>query len=650
MSLEGILLLEGDTPVAVRLLHAFYLAVGGTYHQLSAYAAHAFYQHFKDNHYLTHGQLVERQVRQPVLVYPQLPALTGHTVPEPGTAQQLAHHQCQQLRITLAVKAAALGSGLEVPKVQSLVKDDFLLGAVLAVLAQELLVRPPGTVQVGICRLCRIPAADNVGDIDTADKRSSIVLRVCDGTVHPGHRTRREGIAYLEVHLPRLIDLPNDFRNTARPVALPGEILAALQPYAPPYEEFRAGLLNPDMIRRRLVPAHIQGVLNVVLVNRGTEFFLRQSVVLVRHADVPQDILVPRFRNQRAAGQLRIVVVRPYCDDFKLLRLAVIVHLEVMVIVGAHPGKLAALLKGYMFHQSPNLIVVGVEVQVVVSEVVNRKGLAVLVLDLFRAHAGHDADTPGIDVRKGFLLVVVDNAIPLHVDINVLNTIGQHQPAVSVFRRINVARAAYGEQACIELRIVGLVAVKGRQSLVIPERDFLTVLAAAQVYSLSLYPPFHAYGFRQLLQPVIAVLAGIVDGHVVCALHGAGLEVGRAVHAVIDVLHDQTHMVYGTGSQREHGLVSAIGIIQDEETLDKALNPVQAEAVFPFYGILFRRYVLLHRPVTLASIVDVVVNVDGNELIEREREIQQIVPLYLLFLCAAAIRLYARLYIAVAVI
>ena len=156
----------------------------------------------------------------------------------------------------------------------------------------------------------------------------------------------------------------------------------------------------------------VQGVLPVVLLNRGTEFFLRQPVVLVRHADVPQDILVPGFRHQRAAGQLRIVVVRPYRDDFKLLRLAVIVHLEVMVIVGTQPGKLAALLKGYMFHQSPNLIVVGVESQVIVLEVVNRKGLAVLVLDLFRAHAGHDTDTPGIDVRKGLLLIVVDDTVP----------------------------------------------------------------------------------------------------------------------------------------------------------------------------------------------------------------------------------------------
>ena len=361
MSLEGILLLEGDTPVAVRLLHALYLAVGGTHHQLSAYAAHAFYQHFKDNHYLTHGQLVERQVRQPVLVYPHLPALTGHTVPEPGTAQQLAHHQCQQLRITLAVKAAALRSGFEVPEVQSLVKDDFFLGAVRAVLAQELLVCPPGTVQVGICRPGGVPAADNVGDIDTADKPSGIVLRVRNGTVYPGHRTRREGVADLEVHLPRLIDLPDDFRNTARPVAFPGEILAALQPYAPADEEFRAGLLDPYMVSRCLVPAHVQGVLPVVLVNCGTEFFLRQSVVLVRHADVPQDILVPGFRHQRAAGQLCIVIVRPYRDDFKLLRLAVIVHLEVMVIVGAQSGKLAALLEGHMLHQSPNLIVVGVE-------------------------------------------------------------------------------------------------------------------------------------------------------------------------------------------------------------------------------------------------------------------------------------------------
>ena len=176
------------------------------------------------------------------------------------------------------------------------------------------------------------------------------------------------------------------------------------------------------------------------------------------------------------------------------------------------------------------------------------------------------------------------------------------------------------------------------------------MLAAAQVYSLSLYPPFHAYGFRQFLQPVIAVLAGIVDGHVVCTFHGAGLEVGRAVHAVIDVLHDQTHMVYGTGSQREHGLVSAIGIVQDEETLDKALNPVQAEAVFPLDGTLLCGYILLHRPVTLAAIVDVVVHIDGNELVQREGEIQQVIPLYLLFLCAAAIGLYAPLYIAVAVI
>nr|WP_232726967.1 hypothetical protein [Prevotella intermedia] len=321
-----------------------------------------------------------------------------------------------------------------------------------------------------------------------------------------------------------------------------------------------------------------------------------------------------------------------------------------MVIVGAQSGKLAAFLKGNAFHQSANLIVVRVESQVIVLEVINLKGLAVLVLDLFRAYTGHDTDTPGIDVRKGLLLIVMDDTVPFHIHVHILHAVGQHQPAVSVFRRVDVARAAYGEQACVELRIVGLVAVKGRQSLVIPERDFFTMLTAAQVHRLSLYPPFYSYGFRQFLQPVIAVLAGIVDGHVVCALHGAGLEVGRAVHTVIDVLHDQTHMVYGTGCQREHGLVSAIGIVQDKEALDKALDTVQAEAVFPFYRTLLRRDIFLHRPVTLALIVYVVVHIDGNELIEREREIQQVVPLYLLFLRAAAIGLYARLYIAVAVI
>ena len=131
-----------------------------------------------------------------------------------------------------------------------------------------------------------------------------------------------------------------------------------------------------------------------------------------------------------------------------------------MVIVRTQPGKFAALLERHALYQPAYLVVVRVEGQVVVPEVVYREGLAVLVLYLFVAHAAHHTHAPRVDAGKGTLLVVVDDAVLLHVHVHIPCAVRKHQPAVPVFLRVDVPRAAYREQPRVELRPVGRVAVQ----------------------------------------------------------------------------------------------------------------------------------------------------------------------------------------------
>ncbi|MBT0708821.1 hypothetical protein INE91_02649 [Phocaeicola vulgatus] len=408
------------------------------------------------------------------------------------------------------------------------------------------------------------------------------------------------------------------------------------------------------MVRRALVHRDVHGVLRIILVHRRQELLLGQAVVLVRHADVPEDIAVAGLRYQAAARKLRVVGVRPDGDDLELARVAVEVHLEIIgaVLLLSKSGQLAALLEGDAFHLPRQLVSVGIERQRVVPEIVYRERIAVLARHLTAAHGAYRTHTTGVDAREGVRLVVVVNTVFVRIHVHVFRAAGKLQPAVPVFLRVDVPGAAHREQTRVELRPVGLVTREARQAPPVGQRELLAVLATAHVHRLPLDPPFSlgAHGFGDLLQRLVAVLPLVVDHDVLRTLHRAHLPVGNAAQPVVDRLHDQRHVFPRRGRQREHRLRIPVHHVQHQEPLDKALDAVELHVVFPLLRAHLLRKVAFQKPVALAAELHVVVHLQRHVLVQGEGERQDVVRLERLHLRRAVVRGEDRLLQPVAVI
>ena len=193
------------------------------------------------------------------------------------------------------------------------------------------------------------------------------------------------------------------------------------------------------MICRGFIARHVQGVFLVVLLNSCQELLFCYSVVLVRHTQVPEYVLISNLGYERATWQLCTVVVRPYRYYLELLRITIEVHFEVMIRVSTQSSQLAALLERHTLYESANLIVVRIERQVLVFEIIDGKRLAVLVFYLLVPHFADSARATRIDVSKGSLLVMMDDTVLLHVHINILHAARQHQAGVVILLGVYVA-------------------------------------------------------------------------------------------------------------------------------------------------------------------------------------------------------------------
>ena len=630
---EGVLLLEGDVPVVALLPHRLYLAVGRADANLSAHAAHLVYQQFKDIHHAPHGYLVNYQVRQQVLVKADLPAVVCHaTAAIVGAAQQFAHHKGEQFGIALAIDAPILFQS----DTDAFLESDFLLRTVVAFLADELLLAPSCGENVVVGRLRVVPRAYDVGQGHALCPGLSIVLQLSDAVVHLVKRACLQGVADFKVHLAWQVRLARYLGDTALPVAVLREILVAHKPDTPADMEHGIVLLHPHMVGRSLIDADVLPVLGIVLLHRIQELLLRYRVVLVGHAHVPQDIVVAHFGHELSSGQLGVVVIRPDGDYLELACLAVEVHLEIVVVIGTEPGKITVLERDAL-GLACQFIVVGIEVQRVVPEVVDSERVAVIVLDILAAHTAHLTGASWIDAAERVFLVVVIDAVLVGVQFHILAAAGQHQTAVAVFLRIDVAGAAYREQARVELVGVVSVTLQARQSVAVPQYYFLAVLASADVHGLPFHPPLgtaaHFLGY--LLQRLVAVLALVVDDNEVGAVHLPHLPVGGVPHAVVDALHHHRHMLSRSGGEGEHGLGIAVCGLQHEETLYQALDAVKFHVIRPLAIALLGRGVFLGEPVALALKVHIVVHIEGYVLVMGEGERQHVVALNLLLLGAA---------------
>ena len=318
------------------------------------------------------------------VLHPEPPALTEKTVHEFRAAKQGFHNQCQQLGVALVIDAGVLFQ----PDTDAFLEGDFLLRAVGTLLADELVLAPPGREKVVVGGKCIVPAPDNVRKVRAGHGGLRIAAHLVDAVRQAFHHARGKRVADLKVHLRGKRHLTCDFSDTAAAETRFREILLTFQPHAAAGVKVYPASLDIHVVRRTLVHGDVDGVLRVVRVDGRQVFLLGKRVVLVGHTDVPEDIFVTGFRYEVPAGKLHVVVIRPDGDDLELPGVTVKVHLEIVgaVLLLAKAGQFAAFLERDAFHLFAKLVIVGVEVQRVVPEIPDGEFIPVLARCFLAAH------------------------------------------------------------------------------------------------------------------------------------------------------------------------------------------------------------------------------------------------------------------------
>lgn len=152
-----------------------------------------------------------------------------------------------------------------------------------------------------------------------------------------------QGIADLDVHLPGLVHLPGNFRDTAAAITGFGEILLAFKSHTAAYGQGNTVLLNPHMVGRGLVNGKILPAFGIELFHRRKKLLLGKRVIFVRHTDIPENITVTGFRDKFAAGELRVIIIGPYRNNLELTGGTVEIHLEIVVLTLPQSGKVTVL-------------------------------------------------------------------------------------------------------------------------------------------------------------------------------------------------------------------------------------------------------------------------------------------------------------------
>ena len=241
-----------------------------------------------------------------------------------------------------------------------------------------------------------------------------------------------QGIADLDVHLPGLVHLPGNFRDTAAAITGFGEILLAFKSHTAAYGQGNTVLLNPHMVSRGLVNGKILPVFGIELFHRRKKLLLGKRVIFVRHTDIPENITVTGFRDKFAAGELRVIIIGPYRNNLELTGGTVEIHLEIVVLTLPQSGKVT-VLERYTFGLVGQLVIVRIEVQAVVPEIIDRERVAVVIFHIFAAHTADSPDPAGINAAEGVLLVTVIDAVLLRMYLDILPAPRKHQAAMPVF-------------------------------------------------------------------------------------------------------------------------------------------------------------------------------------------------------------------------
>ena len=374
--------------------------------------------------------------------------------------------------------------------------------------------------------------------------------------------------------------------------------MPGLQVESPAFDDREVGRCLPDGDILAIVghePVHSLLVLQ-----------LGGRVIAFGHTDVPEDVFVARCRDQRLGRQLQIVVIGPLCDDLELLFLRVVVHLELAAAQ-------LARLESHPLDQPADLVLIRIERDVGVSEIPDRKGLAVIAHRLLVAYRADLSDAPGEDT---LLLVVLEDAEP-GVLLDIFHPAGQLQAGMAVIVGIDIARGTHREEPREELHTVGCSARNAAyQSVTVRQRDGLAELAARDIERHAVKPPFCFCRRGELGKCIGGVFARVFDIDVLRDDHLADLPVGRP-HPAVQVRHDQRRVFPGRRRQDQHRVVSVVRIDHQGLTC-QSFGSGHTDRIGPFPPGVHLRQVTFENPIAPTFEIRIVIYFESYTL-ERSK-------------------------------
>ena len=165
-----------------------------------------------------------------------------------------------------------------------------------------------------------------------------------------------------------------------------------------------------DVIRVAGIDGYVLAVFCQEAVNRLLVLFFRYRVILIRHADVRQDIRVTDVRYDVASRYLG-VLVRVGVDDLELLCAVMPVALEL-------PSGEVAAFEGDVYHLLTDHVFIRIEGQILVLDIIDGVFLPVLICLLLGPYRGYRTQTVREYILKGrFLAMLLQAQLGVQVDI-----------------------------------------------------------------------------------------------------------------------------------------------------------------------------------------------------------------------------------------
>ena len=233
---------------------------------------------------------------------------------------------------------------------------------------------------------------------------------------------------------------------------------------------------------------------------------------------------------------------------------------------------------------------------------------------------------------------MIDAAIFVGIDFDILLTAGQLQPGKSILLRVDVPTAAHRIKPGVELYIVGGSGINGQQTFVIAEFHRLALLTLADIDGLPLDPPFGIDLLGYFLKSLVAIFAEIVDDYILRAVHLPDLPISDVAHAVVHTLDNHGDMISRRSGQREYRILLIIDSLDDKQTLYHAFHSIELEVIDPFLPGVLSWTVLFSKPETFPEEIGVVIDIKFDMVVMCEGKREDAVALHLLDLRRAVIR------------